>query len=337
MKKLRLPALAALAATAALVLSACSGGSLSGDSGSSGSTGSNDSGELTKVVVGVLPIAPAAAVQLGIDQGIFEKHGLDVDLQLGDGGAALLPAVSSGSMQFAVGNPLSVLTAASQGLDMRIVSGYSRNYESPSDPEDAAPSGITVRSDSGITRWKDLEGKTVAINALNTQGDLGVKALVQEDGGDPGLVKFIEIAFPDQLAQLEQGNIDASWTPEPFLSKARATEGIEFLGDPLRAIDGLYTMVTFTSGDFAEKNPEVVAAFRAAIIETAEAAMADTAAFRAAVVSHTGMDAAVVEGINLEYISGELDPNVIEELSITALDFGFIESQPDLSKVILAE
>ncbi|MGI8393245.1 ABC transporter substrate-binding protein [Leucobacter sp. W1038] len=334
MKKLRLSALAALTAAAALVLTACSGGTLDG-----GTTETSEpaSGELTKVVVGVLPIAPAAAVQLGIDEGIFEKHGLDVELQLGDGGAALLPAVSSGSMQFAVGNPLSVLTAASQGLDMRIVSGYSRNNETPSDPEELAPSGITVLADSGITRWKDLEGKTVAINALNTQGDLGTKAMVEADGGDPNLVKFIEIAFPDQLAQLEQGNIDASWTPEPFISKARATEGIEFLGDPLRAIPGLYTMVTFTSGDYADKNPEIVKAFRDAIMETAEAAMGDTDAFRAAVVAHTGMDAAVVETINLEFISGDLDPKVIEELSATALDFGFIESQPDLSTVILTK
>ena len=331
MKKVRFTAIAAAAAAIALGLSACSSGSLDGTTTTNDSTGS---AELTKVVVGVLPIAPAAAVQLGIDQGIFEKHGLDVELQLGDGGAALLPAVSSGSMQFAVGNPLSVLTAASQGLDMRIVSGYSRNNATVGDDENMSPSGITVRADSGITSWKDLEGKTVAINALNTQGDLGTKAKVEADGGDPSLVKFIEIPFPDQLAQLEQGNIDASWVPEPFLSKARATDGVVFLGDPLRAVDLLPTMVTFTSGSYADANPEVVEAFRAAINETAAAAMADEAAFRAAVVAHTGMDAAVVEGINLEFISGDLDPSVIEALSTLALKFGFIESEPDLSTVI---
>lgn len=331
-KKFHLAGLA-VAASAALLLSACSGGSLDGGDGDK--KGGEASGDLTKVVVGVLPIAPASAVQLGIDEGIFEEHGLDVELQLGDGGAALLPAVASGSMQFAVGNPLSVLTAASEGLDIRIVSGYSRNYESPEDPEDKAPSGIVAKADSGIASWKDLEGKTVAINALNTQGDLGVKAQVKADGGDPDKVNFIEIPFPDQLAQLEQGNIDAAWIPEPFISKARATDGIVFFGDPLRAIDNLPTMVTFTSGSYAEENPEIVEAFNAAIAETAEAAMSDEEAFRAAVVAHTGMDAAVVEGINLEYISGDLDRSVIEELSSTALDFGFIKQEPDLDAVII--
>lgn len=335
MKKFRFTGLAAAAAVAALTLSACSGGSLDGGS-DTGDTGPAAEG-LTKITVGVLPIAPASAVQLGIDEGIFEKHGLDVELQLGDGGAALLPAVSSGTMQFAVGNPLSVLTAASQGLDMKIVSNYSQNYENPSDPEDKAPSAVTTRADANITTWKDLEGKTLAINALNTQGDLGVKAFVEADGGDPDKVKFIEVPFPDQLAQLEQGNIDASWVPEPFLSKALATDGIAFLGDPLRAIDNLPTMVTFTSGKYAEENPEIVKAFRDAITETAEAAMADEDAFRAAVVAHTGMDAEVVENINLEFITGKLDKSVLEELSSTALRFGFIENEPNLDEVIINE
>lgn len=331
-KKFQVPAFAA-AMAAALLLSACSGGSLDGKTDSKPET--SESGDLTKVTVGVLPIAPAAAVQLGIDEGIFEKHGLDVELQLGDGGAALLPAVSSGSIEFAVGNPLSVLTAASQGLDMRIVSGYSRNNKTVDDPEDKSPSGVVMMESSGISEWKDLEGKTVAINALNTQGDLGIKAKVAADGGDPEKVKFIEVPFPDQLAQLEQGNIDASWIPEPFMSKARATDGVAFLGDPLRAIPLLPTMVTFTSADYADKNPEVVKAFRAAIADTAKAASDDDAAFRAAVVKHTGMDEAVVKGINLEVISADADPKVLQQLSDLALKYNFIASEPDLSKVVL--
>ena len=335
MKKFRISGLAAAAAIAALTLSACSGGSLDGGSDKADAAPATEG--LTKVVVGVLPIAPASAVQLGIDEGVFEKHGLDVELQLGDGGAALLPAVASGTMQFAVGNPLSVLTAASQGLDMKIVSNYSLNYADPSDPEDKAPSGITTRADANIKSWKDLEGKTLAINALNTQGDLGTKEFVEADGGDPSKVKFIEVPFPDQLAQLEQGNIDASWTPEPFLSKARATEGVEFLGDPLRAIDNLPTMVTFTSGKFAAENPETVSAFRDAIAETAELAMADEDAFRAAVVKHTNMPEDVVANINLEYITGTLDPAVLKELSATAMKFGFIETEPNLDEVIISE
>ncbi|WP_396656258.1 ABC transporter substrate-binding protein [Microbacterium sp.] len=326
MMRKRLTGIAALAATAALALTACSSGSLSGDETTPPDNG-NGSTELTKVTVGLLPIAPAAAVQFGIDEGIFEKHGLDVEVQIGQGGAALLPAVSSQSIEFAVGNPLSVLVAASQGLEMQIIAGYSAIT-------DPAPSGIVVMEDSGITTWKDLEGKTVALNAINTQGDLGTMGWVEKDGGNPANVEFTEIAFPDQLAQLEQGNIDASWIPEPFLSAALATEGVTWLGDPLTIIPDLYTMVTFTSTAYADANPEVVDAFAAAITESTELAMTDEAAYRASIVEFTGMPADVVENIRLEKLSGTLDRSIIEELSALALKYKFIENEPDLDAVI---
>ncbi|WP_136706099.1 ABC transporter substrate-binding protein [Agromyces sp. H66] len=324
MMRKRLAGFAALTA-GALMLTACSQGTLSGEP--TDEADGTESGELIPVTVGLLQIAPAAAVQLGIDEGIFEKHGLDVEVQLGQGGAALLPAVSSQSIEFAVGNPLSVLVAASQGLEMSIVAGYSQIA-------DPAPSGIVVMESSGIQTWSDLEGKTVALNAVNTQGDLTTMAMVEEDGGDPDAVTFTEIAFPDQLAQLEQGHIDASWVPEPFLSASLATEGATFLGDPLAAIDDLYTMVTFSSTAYAEANPEVVEAFAAAISESTALAMDDTELYRAAIVDYTGMPADVVENINLERLSGDLDRGIIEELSAMALKYGFIDSEPDLDKVI---
>lgn len=326
MMRKRLIGPAALAAAAVLTITACSSGSLSGDETTPPDNG-NGSTELTKVTVGLLPIAPAAAVQFGIDEGIFEKHGLDVEVQIGQGGAALLPAVSSQSIEFAVGNPLSVLVAASQGLEMQIIAGYSAIT-------DPAPSGIVVMEDSGITTWKDLEGKTVALNAINTQGDLGTMGWVEKDGGNPANVEFTEIAFPDQLAQLEQGNIDASWIPEPFLSAALATEGVTWLGDPLTIIPDLYTMVTFTSTAYADANPEVVDAFAAAITESTELAMTDEAAYRASIVEFTGMPADVVENIRLEKLSGTLDRSIIEELSALALKYKFIENEPDLDAVI---
>ncbi|WP_175988775.1 ABC transporter substrate-binding protein [Microbacterium tenebrionis] len=325
MSRTRTLAVAALAASA-LVLTACSGGSLSGEEPSSAPSGGS-SGDLTPVTVGLLPIAPAAAVQLGIDEGIFEKHGLDVTVQSGQGGAALLPAVSSQSIEFAVGNPLSVLVAVSQGLGMEIIAGYS----AITTPE---PSGIVVMEDSGIDTWADLEGKTVALNAVNTQGDLGTMAMVEADGGDPSKVSFTEIPFPDQLAQLEQGHIDASWTPEPFLTASLETPGVKWLGDPLTAIDDLYTMVTFTSTAYADANPEVTDAFAAAIAESTALAMDDDELYRQAIVDYTGMDAEVVANIRLEALSGDLDPSIIEELSATALKYGFLDTEPDMDAVI---
>lgn len=322
-------------AAAGLVLTGCSSGSPSGSDASSAPAEQAAAGELTPVSVGLLPIATSAAVPLGIEEGIFEKHGLDVTIQSGQGGAALLPAVSSGTMEFAVGNPQSILLANSQGLDIKIIAGYSTSYENVDDPEDQAPSGVVTLKDSGISSWADLEGQRVAVNTLNTQGHLTIMQSVEAEGGDPEAVEFTEIGFPDQLAQLEQGNIDAAWFPEPFLHQARSQDDIRFIGDSLRAIDNLYSMVTFTNGDYAEANPQVVEAFRDAIAESTKLAMTDEEAFRGAIVDYTGMEAEVVGALNLEYLSADLDRSVLEELSATAHKFGFLDSEPDLDQTIL--
>ena len=107
----------AVSAVALLGLTACGNGGDTADNGDAALE------ETTTISVGVLQIAPSVAVQYGIDEGIFEKHGLEVELETGTGGAAMLPAVSTGQMNFAVGNPLSVITANDRGLAMRIVNG----------------------------------------------------------------------------------------------------------------------------------------------------------------------------------------------------------------------
>ncbi|WP_460801990.1 ABC transporter substrate-binding protein [Microbacterium sp. GXF6406] len=327
MRRSRLLSVAALAVAGALALSGCSEGTPSGDAAPSAAA----EGDLTPITVGLLTIAPAAAVQYGIDEGIFEEHGLDVTTQITQGGAAMLPAVSTGQIDFGVGNPLSVLVAASQGVDVRVVSGYSF-----SNAEGDDSNAVITKAGSGIDSWGDLEGKTVSVNAINTQGDLTIMESVEADGGDPAAVKFIEIAFPDALAQLDKGNADAVWIPEPFLASAVADPAkYEVLGYPNQnTIPGLPTMVTFTSASVAE-DTETVEKWRAAISEVLQATIDDPDGFAATISEFTGMPADAAQKLRLEVLTGDLDPDLIVQLSGLASKHGFIASEPDLDTVIV--
>ncbi|MGO1769057.1 MAG: ABC transporter substrate-binding protein [Microbacterium sp.] len=329
MTRTRFASLAALAA-AGLVLASCSSGSPSGGGGGGG----QGEGDLTPITVGLLSIAPSAAVQYGIDQGIFEEHGLDVTIETAQGGAAMLPAVSTGQYDFGVGNPLSVLTAATQGVDVRIVSGYSFSWDEGDDAN-----AVVVRADDGIESWSDLEGKTVATNTLKTQGDLTINEAVEADGGDPSAVDYIEVPFPDALAQLDGGNADAVWIPEPFLSAALAEpEKYSVLGYPNQdALPGIPTMVTFASGGTVDDDPELVQQWRDAVTEALEAATEDEEGFKETIVSFTDMPAETVDAMKQERLAGELDDQVIVDLSDMAVKWSFLESEPDLDTVIATE
>src|SRR5690625_868604 len=127
----------------------------------------NDADSLTSITVGTIAIASSAELRYGVDNGIFEDHGLDVELVESQGGAAMVPGIQNGSLDFAVGNPMSVLTAADQGLPMKIVSGYSWSSAEGDDI-----TAIVTRTDSSISEWADLEDATVTVNAIHTLGDL---------------------------------------------------------------------------------------------------------------------------------------------------------------------
>jgi NitT/TauT family transport system substrate-binding protein len=327
----KIASLVATVAVAGLALTGCGSGSPSGGEATSAGASGGASGGLTPVTVGVLPIAPSVGVQYGLEKGIFEEHGFDVELATSNAGAAMLPAVSTQQITFGVGNPLSVMTAVDQGLDMRIVAGYSNSL---AEGEDIA--GVVSRKDSGIESFADLEGKTTAINALKTQGDLTIMESAEKAGADPSALKFSEMPFPDMPAQLERGNADAIWVPEPFLTSSLADADNQLVGYSFQeAIPGMPTMVTFTSGDYAEANPEVVAEFSAAMTEALAAAQADPEGTRALLPEFIEMPQEVAQDLKMEELSGEIRTEEINQIGDLAVKFDFIDAAPDPAKLFI--
>src|SRR5690625_1307677 len=194
-----------------LLLAACG----PGDDGGAPAGRAGD-GELTEVTVGVLPIVDVAPIYVGIEQGLFEEHGLELNLELAQGGAAVVPGVVSGEIQFGFSNVTSLLLAAHEGLPLRIVAPGSSTTGEPG--QDYA--AVVTNPDSGIETPADLTGHTVAVNTLNNIGDSTVSKVVNDDGADPSAVEFIELGFPDMPAALSSGQVDAAWILEPHLSTA---------------------------------------------------------------------------------------------------------------------
>ncbi|GGN10094.1 ABC transporter substrate-binding protein [Halarchaeum nitratireducens] len=91
---------------------------------------------------------------------------------------------------------------------------------------DAAPENYDVSvfaaPDSGITSISDLEGKTVAVNALGT----GVHSVYVKGLRSAGLsrddVEFVEMGFPTYTSALNEGKIDAGIYPALFAVGARS-------------------------------------------------------------------------------------------------------------------
>lgn len=311
-----------------LALAACGGG---GDGGSSAGAASGGSGEVRQVTVGMLPILPTAALYAGIEQGFFADHGIEVTVETGQGGAALLPAVMAGQIQFATSNPVSLLQARDKGLDVRVIAHWTSALSSG----DTDINGVVAKSGAGMTSAKDLAGKTVAVNTLNGMGGLTIREAVRKDGGDPDAVKFVEMPFPDMPAALTGGNVDAVWVPEPFLSSLQASGNTVVSYSSKESVPGHPTQLFFTSGKLIEDDPQLVKDFTAAVEETLEYADQNPDAVKAQVAKVLPqLPPGAVDDVTLEEFGTDLRRDQIEKLGELMKEDGLIEKDADVDGLL---
>ncbi|MET0820516.1 MAG: ABC transporter substrate-binding protein [Aeromicrobium sp.] len=309
----------ALAAAAALttVLAACGGGSDSGPADGDGPR---------KVKVGALPILDVAAMHLGIQEGLFEKEGLDLEVENAQGGAAIIPAVLKGSTPIGFSNVTSLLIARSKGLPVQIIAPASASTGEPG--KDFA--AVVVKDDSSIQGAADLAGKTVAINTLNNISDTVIRETVRKDGGDEKAVKFVEMAFPDMPAALDAGNVDAVFVVEPFLSITGKAGARPVAWPYAEAVDGLEVAVFFTSEQTAKSDPELIEKFTRAMVASQELASSDEAKLRAIPTSYTEIDESLLAGLTFPRFASSVSEQSGKGLADLGRADGLFDDQPDL-------
>lgn len=312
-----------LIATMAFALTACT------DSDAT-PTDSND-GELRPVRVAALPITETAALWGGIKAGIFAERGLAVEVLPAQGGAQAIPALINGDIDFAIGQPFGPFRADLQDLGVVMIGNYASSY---ADGDDI--NAVVASAQSGITRPAELAGRRVAVNSLGAAGDVTIMAAVEQDGGDPTAIQFVEVAFPDAPAQLEAGNIDAAWVPEPFVSQLRG-RGDVLVVEPYQAvIPGLATLTTITTAERVAGDADLIRDFSAAMEETLQWAQdpANEADVRQAIKDNLELPEAVADSVRLPEFGWEIDRASLETLATLAGTYGVLDRQPDFDRLI---
>ncbi|WP_244253536.1 ABC transporter substrate-binding protein [Micromonospora antibiotica] len=289
------------------------------------------SGDLRKVRVAALPITETAALWGGIKAGIFAERGLQVEVVPAQGGAQAIPALMNGDIDFAIGQPFGPFRADLQNLGVVIIGNYASSY---ADGDDI--NAVVASAKSGIRRPADLAGKRVAVNSLGAAGDVTIMAAVEQDGGDPKKIKFVEVAFPDAPAQLAAGNIDAAWVPEPFVTQLKG-RGDTLVVAPYQAVvPGLATLTTITTTARTDKDAKLVGDFSAAMRKTLEWARdpANQPAVRQAIKDNLQLPPPVAESVRLPAFGWDVDRASLQKLAELAQKYRVLDRQPDLDRLI---
>lgn len=317
----------AVAVAVVMALSACGS---SNDPTSNSNKPTSDSNKLTSVSVGAVPIIDVAPLYLGVHEGIFKRHGLDVKVQVSQGGSAIIPAVLNGELQFGNSNSLSLLIAASKGLDLSLIAAGSGSTDDPA--SDA--STVVVPARSAINRLGDLGSKRVAINSINNIIDVVVREAVRADGGDPGSVKFVEIPFPEMPAAVSGGQVDAAYVTEPFATIAQQ-QGAKKLPSPAAsAFDRLQLTQYFTSAQFANKSPQTVKAFVDAMVESQRFASDNPDRVRNIITTYTQIKPSLASKLILPAYPTSVNMQSLKRLAELAKVDGLVSSEIPFDKLV---
>lgn len=318
--------------TAAL-LTACGSGSPSSDGGAQGEEDGTQSeaagGDLRQIKVGVIPIVDTAPIWLGDAEGFFEEEGLDLEIVETSGGAAAVPGVVSGSFDVAFGNTVSVMVAVDQGLALKyLTNGLATTGTDPD------IGGVLAPADSDIQSAGDLSGKTVAVNNLNNIGDTTIRTIVEEDGGDPAAIDFVEIGFPDMPAALERGQVDAAWVLDPFKTAAM-NNGAQLIANNFAEFDPELDIAGyFTTMETFENDKELVDAFTAAMTRSLEYAQENPDKVREIVGTYTKMSEEARAEMTLPRYRADFNRDAMQKLADAAVRFGTLENAPDLDTLL---
>lgn len=284
----------------------------------------------TKINLLYIPGSDFLPAFVAKDQGIFEKHGLDVDLSMAQNGSVISAALAADQAQIGVPTPPVLLQAHEQGLDLVVVAGATVLPF----PKDAA--GVIARG--GINGVKDLAGKKVAVPGFGGSFDVITRYWVGTQGVDIHKVNWIELQFPQMADGLKSGLADAVLAVYPFYNRILDSKVGHVIGNPWdSAPNGTMIVLYAAKRDWATKNPEAVKAFRASLDEGVAYVKdpSHLASVRASIVKWTKLPPAAAASVPIpDDLEPHAKPDGLTFWIKAARDQGLIKGNPDPASLI---
>jgi ABC-type nitrate/sulfonate/bicarbonate transport system substrate-binding protein len=260
-------------------------------------------GKMT-IATGVDPVF--SAYYVAQEEGLFKKHGLDVRINTGPSGSAMVAFLVNGQIESAFGSEIAGI--ANHNLD---------------------PNVVVVAQAARLVRWialvgrnidslDQLKGKKVGV-ARGSGGEVFWLAMLDKLKLNAADYTVVNVEAPEMVAALERGNIDAYAVWEPWVTRGlAAVKNTKVLKDQEGILEqGVFI---YMNQGWIKKNPAPAEAFMRALVEATEIINKDRP--RAAK--------------DVSAFLKSLDPPMVEQL-MTKLTYDMELSNASISMLRLAE
>lgn len=132
------------------------------------------------------------------EKGYYRQAGLNVKIQPGQGSFDTIKMTGSGQAQFGYADAATMSKAVSEGIPVIMVAVGVRK----------SPMAVMILKGSGITKPKDLEGRSIGMAAVESTAKV-FPAFAKKAGFDPQKVKFVPLSFATKVPSLLTGKIDS--------------------------------------------------------------------------------------------------------------------------------
>ena len=263
---------------------------------------------LVKVAIGQRGNWDTAVFHLGDKAGIFKKHGITQELLYTSGGGETQQAVLSGSVDVgAAAGIMGVLSAYSKGAPVRILGAQATG----------AADFWYAKTESGIAKLQDTDGKTIAYSTNGSSTHSIVLAFIKEFG-----LKAKPTATGNPSATLTavmSGQVDVGWASPPFGFKQMEDNAIRIVAKANDAplVRGQTIRLLITNTDALAKRKEVLARLMDAYRETVDYMYSGNPQVMKDYAEFVGVSETVAKRVRDEFFPKSLlDPDEIKGLDV---------------------
>jgi NitT/TauT family transport system substrate-binding protein len=263
-------------------------------------------------------------LDVGVENGVFQKYGLDIEISVLPGDAKFQQALIAKSIDIglASGTSMALSAKGSPAIAVAAYAGPPRNFS------------VNVAADSSIHSVADLKGKTLAVATNGSLPEWLTKRLSLHEGwGVTGIHNIASGGFEASVAAMLTHSVDGFMGATEAGLQLEAEGKARIITNMEQYVPRFITQVVSTRTDFVAEHPELIERFLKGLFASVayvKSHKAESTAIATRVLhqSPSVMDKTYDSELSMLSNDGSFDPEAIDVLKDSFVDMGILDAKP---------